>query len=166
VYKGVWRGLPVALKTTVFVSAALHMLPPGSCDVSKDGVGRPGRLQHDWPFDHAIMEAAIAASVGHRNIVTTYHYDIKPIAELTRDRPLSGPMDRLEGSQTPPSTAGLQVVDQTQCCVDDESHANYQRAARSGAREFKLYLIQVRSVALGWKVWPTQYSAGTGLVQH
>lgn len=49
VYKGAWRGLAVAVKTVVF----------------SDGSG--GAL----PLQRAITEAAVCASVNHRNVVAT-----------------------------------------------------------------------------------------------
>jgi hypothetical protein len=67
VYKGVWRGLPVALKTMVFDGSELSAdegdprVPGGA------GGGGDGGVQRSHP--KAIMEAAIAASVGHRNVV-------------------------------------------------------------------------------------------------
>jgi hypothetical protein len=31
------------------------------------------------PHERAITEAAVCIAVVHRNVVTTYHYDIKPV---------------------------------------------------------------------------------------
>jgi hypothetical protein len=74
VYRGVWRGLPVALKTLVFQSS---LWAPHSKAGSVGAVQQPLPEQHaaadgvgsQQRFDQAVMEAAIAASVGHRNVV-------------------------------------------------------------------------------------------------
>lgn len=56
VYKGKWRGIPVAIKTVVF-----------SDSPSKTYKGR----------ERAIIEAAISSSVAHKNVVQTYHHSFK-----------------------------------------------------------------------------------------
>lgn len=35
------------------------------------------------PHERAIMEAAVCTSVAHRNVVSTFHYDIKPVQVRT-----------------------------------------------------------------------------------
>ncbi|KAL6747847.1 hypothetical protein V8C86DRAFT_2896405 [Haematococcus lacustris] len=59
VYRGTWRGLTVAVKTVLFSER-------------EDGDTK-------LPHERAIMEAAVCTSVAHRNVVSTYHYDIKPV---------------------------------------------------------------------------------------
>eukprot|EP00803_Ostreobium_quekettii_P011186 evm.model.scf_3883.2 EVM.evm.TU.scf_3883.2 scf_3883:5939-9466(-) len=56
VYKGTWKGVPVAIKTVVF----------------QDLEEAPSR-----PRQRAVLEAAISSSVAHRNIVQTYSYSFK-----------------------------------------------------------------------------------------
>eukprot|EP00892_Ulva_mutabilis_P001622 jgi/Ulvmu1/11460/UM077_0003.1 len=53
VYRGVWRGLPVAVKTVVFQSR--------DAEVAQAGV---------------VTEAAIAAGLVHRNVVRIHHHDV------------------------------------------------------------------------------------------
>lgn len=52
VYRGTWRGLPVAVKSVVFNGARKQM---------------------------ALQEAALSRSISHPSIVATYAYDLKPI---------------------------------------------------------------------------------------
>ena len=52
---GRWRNLDVAVKTMLFSE--------------RDGLRQ----------DKAVMEAAVASSVVHPNVVCVYHYDIKPV---------------------------------------------------------------------------------------
>ncbi len=102
---GRWRGLPVAIKTQVFEAWV------GGDD--GEGAGAPGGAasKAQLKYVRAIMETAISASVGHRNVVralassfvcallagtrifiapqshhahaqvATYHYDIKRMDE-------------------------------------------------------------------------------------
>mmetsp|Transcript_17519 Transcript_17519/g.44120 ORF Transcript_17519/g.44120 Transcript_17519/m.44120 type:complete len:1028 (-) Transcript_17519:21-3104(-) len=65
VYKGTWRGLTVAVKTVLFSER-------------EDGDTK-------LPHERAIMEAAVCTSVQHRNVVSTYHYDIKPVRAVVDD---------------------------------------------------------------------------------
>ncbi len=60
---GEWRGLPVALKTLVFEAEHLPLGPPGA----PTATGKGQRVQK---HNQAIMEAALAASLGHRNVVS------------------------------------------------------------------------------------------------
>ncbi|GIL48174.1 hypothetical protein Vafri_4863 [Volvox africanus] len=61
VYRGVWRGLSVAVKTMVVATE-----PDGSRE------GRQARQR-------AVLEAAISLSMAHPNVVVTYSYDVKPL---------------------------------------------------------------------------------------
>ncbi|PNH03006.1 Tyrosine-protein kinase Src42A [Tetrabaena socialis] len=63
VYAGVWRGLPVAVKTLV-VPAAI------------DSGDRDGRARR-----RAVLEAAISLSLTHPNVVSTYTYELKPLVQ-------------------------------------------------------------------------------------
>eukprot|EP00803_Ostreobium_quekettii_P003920 evm.model.scf_1645.2 EVM.evm.TU.scf_1645.2 scf_1645:26953-31465(-) len=58
VYKGVWKGIPVAIKTVVFQD-----LP--------EAVNRQRQ--------RAVIEAAISSSIAHKNIVQTYTYSFKQL---------------------------------------------------------------------------------------
>ncbi|EFJ41874.1 hypothetical protein VOLCADRAFT_98095 [Volvox carteri f. nagariensis] len=62
VYSGVWRGLPVAVKTRVVVTD-LHE-------------AKEGRVRQQAA---AVLEAAISLSMSHPNVVVTYSYDVKPL---------------------------------------------------------------------------------------
>eukprot|EP00803_Ostreobium_quekettii_P010200 evm.model.scf_1470.2 EVM.evm.TU.scf_1470.2 scf_1470:13217-18807(-) len=66
VYKGTWKGVPVAIKTVVFQDL-------------EDMVSRQRQ--------RAVLEAAISSSVAHRNIVQTYSYSFKRL-EATTIQPL------------------------------------------------------------------------------
>ncbi|GIL74717.1 hypothetical protein Vretifemale_4651 [Volvox reticuliferus] len=61
VYRGVWRGLPVAVKTMVVATE------PDSITEGRQA----GQL--------AVQEAAISLSMAHPNVVATYSYDVKPL---------------------------------------------------------------------------------------
>ncbi|GIL74374.1 hypothetical protein Vretimale_2090 [Volvox reticuliferus] len=63
VYRGTWRGLPVAVKTMVVATE-----PDGSRE------GRQARQR-------AVLEAAISLSMAHPNVVVTYSYDLKPLVQ-------------------------------------------------------------------------------------
>lgn len=56
VYRGEWRGLPVAVKTLVFDE------------------GNAFKAGQPMPYDRAVTEAAVAVSLNHRNIVATYRW--------------------------------------------------------------------------------------------
>ncbi|KXZ41829.1 hypothetical protein GPECTOR_269g694 [Gonium pectorale] len=64
VYRGSWRGLPVAVKTLV-VSDAAGAAGNGSC-------GSAARHR-------AVLETAISMSMNHPNVVATYTYHLKPL---------------------------------------------------------------------------------------
>ncbi|KXZ43823.1 hypothetical protein GPECTOR_79g102 [Gonium pectorale] len=63
VYRGVWRGLPVAVKSL------LVQVPTG-----KQVPGGGGHVPTDPRVHQAVAEAAISASVSHPNVVATYSY--------------------------------------------------------------------------------------------
>ncbi|CAD7699857.1 unnamed protein product [Ostreobium quekettii] len=66
VYKGTWKGVPVAIKTVVFQDL-------------EDVTSRPRQ--------RAVLEAAISSSVAHRNIVQTYSYSFKRLEATTIQPP-------------------------------------------------------------------------------
>ncbi|KAG2439103.1 hypothetical protein HYH02_006625 [Chlamydomonas schloesseri] len=84
VYRGVWRGLDVAVKSVLF-----HLeLGPGD------------RAARAMAMQRAVQEAAIAVSMAHPNIVATYTYQLQPLhtpRESGRWVHAAG-----EASQTPP----------------------------------------------------------------
>ncbi|GIL74277.1 hypothetical protein Vretifemale_4336 [Volvox reticuliferus] len=59
VYRGMWCGLPVAVKTLV---------------VANDLEGKAGRARKQ-----AALEAAISLAMAHPNVVVTYSYDVEPL---------------------------------------------------------------------------------------
>lgn len=63
VYKGTWKGIPVAIKTVVFQDK-----------------GRK-ELQQNKERARAIVEAAISSSVAHPNIVQTYAFSFKRVSK-------------------------------------------------------------------------------------
>ncbi|KAG1663772.1 hypothetical protein FOA52_011823 [Chlamydomonas sp. UWO 241] len=87
VYLGRWRGLEVAVKTVLFSES--------------NQMGTTSKARHAaQPQQRAIMEAAVCTSVMHPNVVSTYHYDLAPIA-ATKDADailaLSAALDDLRG---------------------------------------------------------------------
>jgi len=68
VYKGSWKGLTVAVKTVVFTAHA-------------DSLNKP--LMNEA---RAVLEAAVCLSLSHPNIVSTYHYDVKPVCHNEDDK--------------------------------------------------------------------------------
>ncbi|KAG2439101.1 hypothetical protein HYH02_006623 [Chlamydomonas schloesseri] len=63
VYRGVWRGLDVAVKSVLF-----HREP-----------GPGDRAARAIAMQRAVQEAAIAVSMAHPNIVATYTYQLQPL---------------------------------------------------------------------------------------
>lgn len=63
VYKGLWKGSVVAVKTIVLPAVM-------------SGQEKREKM--------AIMEAAISSALSHPNIMQTYTYDIKPIKDTSR----------------------------------------------------------------------------------
>ncbi|PNH04828.1 Serine/threonine-protein kinase unc-51 [Tetrabaena socialis] len=78
VYGGVWRGLPVAVKTLVVPGAAAGV---GGLLAGLAG-SRDARTRQ-----RAVLEAAISLSMSHPNIVATYTYELKPLVQ----QPAPGP---------------------------------------------------------------------------
>ncbi|GAX74177.1 hypothetical protein CEUSTIGMA_g1626.t1 [Chlamydomonas eustigma] len=70
VYKGLWRGTEVAVKTMMLAA-----------DLS--GAEKREKM--------AVMEAAISSSLSHPNIVSTYTYSIKPVRDTTSAGPQLDP---------------------------------------------------------------------------
>ncbi|KAG2439091.1 hypothetical protein HYH02_006616 [Chlamydomonas schloesseri] len=88
VYRGVWRGLDVAVKSVLF-------------NHSKGGAQGPRAKQ-------AVQEAAIAVSMAHPNIVATYTYQLQPLRSTSHSHssPVNesaGPSVALESSDVPSS---------------------------------------------------------------
>ncbi|GLI70421.1 hypothetical protein VaNZ11_015187, partial [Volvox africanus] len=77
VYRGVWRGLPVAVKIMVVANE------PDSSITE----GRQARQR-------AVLEAAISLSMAHPNVVVTYSYDVKPLVHAPIDD-----VDQVHGDQ-------------------------------------------------------------------
>jgi serine/threonine protein kinase len=79
VYQGWWRGLEVAVKTIL--------------------------MSHHDPSlqEKAMMEAALASSVVHPNVVSMYHYDLKPMGATATHGTLHG---------------SIEIVDQQHAAVD------------------------------------------------
>ncbi|PNH02312.1 Serine/threonine-protein kinase pelle [Tetrabaena socialis] len=70
VYRGVWRGLPVAVKVLVVPAAAAGV------EVLPGRAGRDARTQQ-----RAVLEAAISLSMSHPNVVATFAYELKPLVQ-------------------------------------------------------------------------------------
>ncbi|KXZ53579.1 hypothetical protein GPECTOR_6g496 [Gonium pectorale] len=73
VYRGVWRGLPVAVKSVLFQ----HLSGGGG------GGGSDPRAAR------ALAEAAISSSLSHPNIVATYTYTLQPLHDTGPEHPLA-----------------------------------------------------------------------------
>ncbi|GFR53171.1 hypothetical protein Agub_g15894 [Astrephomene gubernaculifera] len=84
VYRGLWRGLRVAIKTLV-TSVATIAGPRG------------------FTKQCAILESAISMSLYHPNIVATYKYDIKPLVQ--KPTPATTSPSTSSGSSMAPSAA-------------------------------------------------------------
>jgi serine/threonine protein kinase len=96
VYRGSWKGLGVAVKTVVFSG--------GQHEAAARALDSTGRSVRQMPYDRAVSEAAICKSINHRNVVATYHWDVK------RVKPMQEPGQWLEVDS---SNAGesLEVAD-------------------------------------------------------
>ncbi|GLC35392.1 hypothetical protein PLESTM_000315000 [Pleodorina starrii] len=83
VYRGLWRGLAVAVKTLV---------------VSRELAGREGRARQQ-----AALEAAISMALAHPNVVVTYSYKVKALeqAPVTTPPPVSGAIVPSGGEDAP-----------------------------------------------------------------
>ncbi|PNW79397.1 hypothetical protein CHLRE_09g413400v5 [Chlamydomonas reinhardtii] len=92
VYKGLWRGTEVAIKTIVL----------------------PARMSGKEKREKmAVMEAAISSSLSHPNIVQTYTYHIRPLRDSSALPPsTSAPGQGLLGGGTGAGQAGGQVAGQ------------------------------------------------------
>ncbi|GIL77290.1 hypothetical protein Vretimale_3044 [Volvox reticuliferus] len=91
VYRGIWKGLNVAVKTITF----------------QDRVAGGEKAQH-----RAILEAAISSSLSHPNVVTTYSYDIKPLTVQVASDPetpdcCQGPANGQNGG----GGGGMKIID-------------------------------------------------------
>ncbi|CAD7699863.1 unnamed protein product [Ostreobium quekettii] len=80
VYKGQWRGVPVAIKTVIF----------------QDMADRAGRQRQ-----RVVFEAAISSSISHRNLVQTYSYSFKK---------LQSESFQVTGSHAPKDPKQLEIV--------------------------------------------------------
>ncbi|GIL63599.1 hypothetical protein Vafri_17636 [Volvox africanus] len=88
VYRGIWKGLNVAVKTITF----------------QDRVAGGEKAQH-----RAILEAAISSSLAHPNVVSTYSYDIKPLTVQGVSDP-----DTSDSCQSPSNGqngGGMKIID-------------------------------------------------------
>ena len=79
VYRGVWRGLDVAIKRVVFqiVGGGSRSPAPSSAALSVDRKGPHQAAEPDKVT--ALREAAINQTLNHPNCVRTYHFDIRPV---------------------------------------------------------------------------------------
>ncbi|KXZ43669.1 hypothetical protein GPECTOR_83g281 [Gonium pectorale] len=82
VYRGTWRGLPVAIKNVLFQH--------------HPRLGGGGGSGPDPRAARALAEAAISASLSHPNIVATYTYMLQPLRDA--DPWVSGPGGRGGGA--------------------------------------------------------------------
>ncbi|PNH10405.1 putative serine/threonine-protein kinase [Tetrabaena socialis] len=71
VYNGMWRGLPVAVKTLVVPAAAAGVEGLPGLAGSRDARTR----------QRAVLEAAISLSMSHPNVVATFAYELKPLVQ-------------------------------------------------------------------------------------
>ncbi|GIL48212.1 hypothetical protein Vafri_4894 [Volvox africanus] len=117
VYRGTWRGLDVAVKVIEF----------------QDRAAGDERLQA-----RAMTEAAIAANIQHANIVTTYSYDIRPVApnDGGQDTPSSTLLGIGPAPEGGPSPAAGSVHPRRRSGSSDQSSGS------QAPRMWKLYLIQ------------------------
>uniref|UniRef100_A0A7S0RA10 Protein kinase domain-containing protein n=1 Tax=Chlamydomonas leiostraca TaxID=1034604 RepID=A0A7S0RA10_9CHLO len=122
VYQAKWRGLAVAVKTLVFSAAG-----GGAGGVSS--------------YDAAVNEAALCTRMNHRNIVATYHFDVKRMAVAGEARSPEG-----EGS-VQGANSGSRGAGTTKSLEEKVREAGAATGAGSGSgytehQEFKLYLVQ------------------------
>ncbi|KXZ48446.1 hypothetical protein GPECTOR_28g856 [Gonium pectorale] len=75
VYKGEWRGLEVAVKTLLFQAF----------------VGSGGEESGNSFKEQAMLEAAIATTLFHPNVINTFAYDIKPLRMCPAPAPSNSP---------------------------------------------------------------------------
>jgi hypothetical protein len=114
VYQGKWRGLGVAVKTLVFSSAG----EGGSRGVSS--------------YEAAVNEAALCTRLSHRNVVATYHYDVKRIA-------VANGVGASPAGKAGARGGELQVEMGPQAAAQGAKSSERHMA---GPQEFKLYLVQ------------------------
>ncbi|GIL74765.1 hypothetical protein Vretifemale_4685, partial [Volvox reticuliferus] len=117
VYRGTWRGLDVAVKVIEF----------------QDRAAGNERLQA-----RAMTEAAIAANIQHANIVTTYSYDIRPVApnDGSQDTPSSTLLGIGPGPEGGPPPGAGALNPRRRSGSSDQSNGSQV------PRMWKLYLIQ------------------------
>ncbi|KAG2451229.1 hypothetical protein HYH02_003836 [Chlamydomonas schloesseri] len=116
VYRGTWKGLPVAVKTVL--------------------------VQGDSPQSRQfLMEAAISASLQHANIVTTYLYELRPLDEV--DLGGLGNLDlRLSAPNSADASGGNRSG--TSAAAGGAGSANGGLGTVRGGRmsNWKLYIVQ------------------------
>ncbi|KXZ43664.1 hypothetical protein GPECTOR_83g276 [Gonium pectorale] len=120
VYRGTWRGLPVAIKNVLFQH--------------HPRLGGGGGSGPDPRAARALAEAAISASLSHPNIVATYTYMLQPLRDA--DPMFSGPGCRGGGALlTIPSPAASSTYP---CTVSSASGG----AGLDGTEVWKLTFVQ------------------------
>ncbi|PNH01158.1 Proline-rich receptor-like protein kinase PERK7 [Tetrabaena socialis] len=133
VYAGVWRGLPVAVKTLIVPAAIAAGLGLGSsCD------GREGRARK-----RAVLEAAIYLSLAHPNVVSTYTYELRPLVQ----EPPPGPAPDWGSESTSRDGGG----GSPSCDEEADGHKLYivQELCNSGSQRYALAAGMAGSVARG-----------------
>ncbi|PNH11939.1 putative receptor-like protein kinase [Tetrabaena socialis] len=151
VYAGVWRGLPVAVKTLIVPAAIAAGLGLGSsCD------GREGRARK-----RAVLEAAIYLSLAHPNVVcecgaepppspipiglnaATYTYELRPLVQ----EPPPGPAPDWGSESTSRDGGG----GSPSCDEEADGHKLYivQELCNSGSQRYALAAGMAGSVARG-----------------
>ncbi|PNH11931.1 putative LRR receptor-like serine/threonine-protein kinase [Tetrabaena socialis] len=133
VYAGVWRGLPVAVKTLIVPAAIAAGLGLGSsCD------GREGRARK-----RAVLEAAISLSLMHPNVVSTYTYELRPLVQ----EPPPGPAPDWGSESTSRDGGG----GSPSCVEEADGHKLYivQELCNGGSLRYALAAGMAGSVARG-----------------
>ncbi|GIL42069.1 hypothetical protein Vafri_114 [Volvox africanus] len=87
VYRGMWCGLPVAVKTLV---------------VANDLAGKEGRARKQ-----AVLEAAISLAMAHPNVVVTYSYNLEPLVHA--------PLEKVQSASSKAAEQFGQIADIESC---------------------------------------------------
>ncbi|KAG1672492.1 hypothetical protein FOA52_002800 [Chlamydomonas sp. UWO 241] len=116
VYKGLWRGTEVAVKTM--------MLP-----ANMTGAEKREKM--------AVMEAAISSSLMHPNIVSTYTYSIKPVRDTTVSLDKHTPGIVLLGT----STMATSMMEPPHVTTGGTMTSNDMRASAAGVHSFEVRLV-------------------------
>jgi len=135
VYRGMWRGLEVAIKRTIFqvgmassqgkecaivltmqiLRFAIHASPPRTPAMAQEAGTRSQAMRNS-----TLREVAINAALNHPNIVMTYAYDMQPLAGGEASR--------------------QQIVEVEAACNNGQSCHSYPKAFC----DWQMYIIQVQ----------------------